>query len=562
MFSMNVILTLSVPLLTAIGYGLYCGYQHRRKINELRKQGVAMPKWNWITGHLLILGKYLDPLPSNAFVQLAMQDLSLEWGETEVFLMDVWPIFPAYYVVYDPQTAVQVSTKLNLPKTSNHLKFMKPIVGGPNIHSMIGSEWKSWRSIFNPGFSANSMTDLMPAVIDSVQVFSDILRENVGSGIIKLDELSTRLTMEVILKVTLDMDSGHQRSEHEISRALKRITAWHSFWDPRVLANPIRPFIQKYYGSVMNRIIQKELHQRFQEIKENNSNEKPLEKSSKRAKSVITLALEAYLADPLFNKNGISTDTLDDHFASYASYQIRLFLFAGNDTTSSSILYVYHMLFKHPEIVTKVKEEHDRIFGTDPSAAADLLKNDPSLLNQCLLTVAVIKETLRMFSPASTNRGGQEGSHLTDRHGNVYPTDYVGASILHQAAHYNPRVWPRVNEFLPERWLVDKDHELYPDPSAWRPFEQGPRNCIGQTLVYNEMRLVLVMTLRTFKIEPAYDEWDVIQRQKEGSLTKWGRWAGVVKDEIKTVHGERAYQTEEAGGHPADGYPCRISLAS
>jgi cytochrome P450 len=162
-----------------------------------------MPKWNWFTGHLLVLGKYLDPLPSNAFVQLAMQDLALEFSETEVFLMDVWPIYPAFWVVYDPQASVQVSTKLNLPKIPLHLKFMYPIVGGPNLHSMTGSEWKAWRTIFNPGFSASSMADLMPAVIDSVQVFCDILREHVGSGIIKLDELSTRLTMEVILKVTL-----------------------------------------------------------------------------------------------------------------------------------------------------------------------------------------------------------------------------------------------------------------------------------------------------------------------------------------------------------------------
>lgn len=29
------------PILTALSYGLYCTYQHRRRINELRKQGVV-----------------------------------------------------------------------------------------------------------------------------------------------------------------------------------------------------------------------------------------------------------------------------------------------------------------------------------------------------------------------------------------------------------------------------------------------------------------------------------------------------------------------------------------
>lgn len=41
----NIIVTLAVPLLTAIGYGLYCGFQHRRKINELRKQGIVRPSY-------------------------------------------------------------------------------------------------------------------------------------------------------------------------------------------------------------------------------------------------------------------------------------------------------------------------------------------------------------------------------------------------------------------------------------------------------------------------------------------------------------------------------------
>ncbi|KAJ5179513.1 hypothetical protein N7492_002723 [Penicillium capsulatum] len=552
----HITVTLGVVAATAIGYGLACGYQHRSKINQLRKQGIAMPKWNWWTGHLLVLQKYTDRLPPDANVQLAMEELALEYGDTEVFLMDFWPVYPPFFIVYDPQAAMQVSTKLVLPKLPLHLKFMLPIVGGPNLHSMNGQEWKTWRSMFNPGFSAARMTDLLPAVIDSVQVFCDILRENVDSGIVHLDDLTTRLTMDIILKVTLDMNSGHQRSEHPIAHALHTITAWHSFWDPRVLMNPLRPFIQKYYGNVMNHCIQAELQQRFAEMIQDKSESKP-----KRAKSVIALALEAYLADPQLSKNVGDPNKLDEHFAKYASYQIRLFLFAGNDTTSSSIVYVYHLLSKYPEVLRQVREEHDRVFGTDPSAASKRLKDEPTLLSQCPLTLAVIKETLRLFPPASTTRGGRSNASLTDRHGNVYPLDYVGANILHPAAHHNPRVWPRVDEFLPERFLVSAGHELYPDPGAWRPFEQGPRSCIGQTLVYNEMQVVLVMTARVFNISPAYDEWDRLNPPTR-LLRRLSQWTGLSKPGPRTVKGERAYQTEKAGTHPADGYPCRVALVA
>lgn len=163
-----------------------------------------MPKeWNWFTGHLLVLQKYVDRLPSDAHVLLAVHELAKDYADTEIFLMDVWPVFPAVYMIYDPDTSVHVSTKYNLPKVHNFHKFMLPITGGPSLLSMNDAEWKKWRSIFNPGFSFGNMADQVPAVVDSVQVFCEILRDKVGTGIFQLDELTTRLTMEVILRVTL-----------------------------------------------------------------------------------------------------------------------------------------------------------------------------------------------------------------------------------------------------------------------------------------------------------------------------------------------------------------------
>lgn len=151
------------------------------------------------------------------------------------------------------------------------------------------------------------------------------------------------------------------------------------------------------------------------------------------------------------------------------------------------------------------------------------------------------------------------GITVTDRHGNAYPMDHVGATILHPAAHCNPQVWPRPEEFLPERFFVDADSELYPNLDAYRPFEQGPRGCIGQTLVYNEIRIVMIMTARTFDIKPAYDEWDVLKEKELSVLGKAKR--SIVGTPVRTMHGDRAYQTEKAGAHPVDGYPCHVSIA-
>lgn len=68
-------------------------------------------------------------------------------------------------------------------------------------------------------------------------------------------------------------------------------------------------------------------------------------------------------------------------------------------------------------------------------------------------------------------------------------------------------------------------------------------SCVGQKLVMQDIKTVLVITLREFDIRTAYDERDATHPS-----------AG-----IKTTWGERAYQVFVGAAHPADGFPCRVS---
>ena len=300
--------------------------------------------------------------------------------------------------------------------------------------------------------------------------------------------------------------------------------------------------------------IREELQKRFQEIKAERNSEVS-KKNPKATKSVITLALESYLDETPGLKSAWE-DVVDERFVKYATSQIRLFLFAGTDTTSSMMVYVYHMLSKHPDWLKRLRKEHDEVFGKDPANASGLLKDTPSLLNNCKLTLAFIKETLRLYAPAGTMRAGLPGMTVTDLRGDEQPIQYAGANVLHQALHVNPRVWPRASDFLPERFLVGPEHELHPDPASYRPFEQGPRNCIGQTLVWNELRIAIILTCRDLDIRDAYDDFDA---HKESQISIWSRLKRIVFGEpIKMLHGDRAYQTDSGGAHPVDGYPCHV----
>lgn len=356
-----------------------------------------------------------------------------------------------------------------------------------------------------------------------------------------------------------DADINYQHSEHLLPNSINTITRWHSFWDPRILLHPLRPFVQWYHGNIIKKYIRNELEQRFSELKAERLSSSPPSLKSNRPNSVIALALEAYVSESKDEKKLLKMPKLDDAFAAMVTNQIRLFLLAGNDTTASTIAFTFHLLSKHPQTRLQLRAEHDAIFGTDVSQAAERLKEQPALLNQCRYTLAVIKEALRIYPPSMTMRQGVSGFSITTLDGISLPTEDILVLTNTWASHQNPRVWARPEEFLPERWLVKPEHELYPPQGAYHPFDIGPRACLGQTLSLNELRIVMILTARSFEVTPAYEEWDTLQIGKEGVWTKVVRW--VAGKEVDRVKGDRAYQMDKAGAHPSEGYPCRVSLA-
>lgn len=285
----------------------------------------------------------------------------------------------------------------------------------------------------------------------------------------------------------------------------------------------------------MNQYLDQEIDKRFEERALAGSGDP-------KSKSVISLAMEKVLS------GSEGTVLSQKAFKEVMKPQLRMFLFAGHDTTSSTLLYCYLLLSRNPEVLAKVRAEHDKVFGSDASTehCVRVISNNPTLLNEIPYTSAVTKEVLRIFPPAGSMRQGRPDLILTDEEGRQFPTDGCQIWTLSLWMHHRSEVFSRPDEFIPERWLANPGDPLYPKKGSWRAFEWGARACIGQTLAQLELRAVLVMTARTFDITPAYDEWDRLHPR-----------AG-----IKTVDGNRVYQAELGGGgaHPVDGFPVRVTL--
>ncbi|KUJ19325.1 putative cytochrome P450, partial [Mollisia scopiformis] len=266
--------------------------------------------------------------------------------------------------------------------------------------------------------------------------------------------------------------------------------------------------------------------------------------SSHASRSVLDLALEDHVGE----RKDKTEKNIDPRFKKWLIIQLRLFFFVGHDSTSPTICYCYYMLSKNDAALEKIRQEHDigrgTVFGTELSQVSRALVEQPQLLNQLPYTIAVIKETLRLFPPASGFRAGNPGVYLEGDSGKRYPTADTRVWVLHSGLHRNPKYWKAPNTFLPERWLVGPEDPLYPMKGAWRAFEHGPRNCLGQAMAMLDLKITLVMTVRLFDFRDAYKEWDKLHPTTR----------------VNKFRGERAYQVGSGGAHPADAFPCFVSL--
>lgn len=123
--------------------------------------------------------------------------------------------------------------------------------------------------------------------------------------------------------------------------------------------------------------------------------------------------------------------------------------------------------------------------------------------------------------------------------------------VVH-ATHRSPSIWgPDADAFKPSRFLPPLVDAI--PPNAFRPFEKGPRNCIGQELTLIEMRIVLALTIREFDLRTAFDELDALR--SDGSI--WATF-GASKSGPQHAYGERMYQVLMATAKPAEGMPARV----
>lgn len=504
-----------------------------------------MPPNNFFLGHLTTVLHVRSRFPKDAYKNYFFGAIATSFDADAAYL-DLWPFSDPLLIVANAEMAEQATsnTTVAFEKPEALRIWLRPIAGGITMFDGSSEVWKPLRAMFNAGFTSNYVWSLVPAIVREVNVYRKILRQ-------RAQEKEMFFMDPVTLRFMIDV-TGNTIMGTELNSQQKASTLADSFFDliknnitdqevnPLQWINAIRIAKVWLCGRRLNKLLGAELDKRFEQIQ---SNKIP---SPGSQNSIMDLILRSYLSEDS-PTGALSVEERYRAFRTDAIHHLRMFLFVGHDSTGSTICYIYYLLAKHPATLAKLRAEHDEVFGKDVSSVGEQILANPRIVNQLSYTQAVIKEAMRLFPAAGCVRDGRPGVELVDKQGRSYPTENCIVFIPHYFIHRSAKYWPYPDEFRPERWLVDPEHELYPRvKGAWRPFEHGPRQCIGQALVMTEIKTLLAMIIREFDIQPAYEEFDRLHPSKG----------------YKTIFGERAYLKDAGAAHPADHLPCRVKLRS
>ena len=324
--------------------------------------------------------------------------LKQKYDLPNMFYLDIWPVGDPFLFVLDPAIAQQVTVDHVTPKHPALGKYLSMLLGPGDMVSSHGEHWKRWRSVFNPGFAGSHLMSLVPGIVDESLIFCEKMGEHAEDGkVFRLEEEATRLTVDIIGKVALDAHLGTQRGEHKLVHAFRSqvaITPTEGLDSPLTPYQPRRRYKMWKNDQIMVNEIGRMLDERFSGAVAAQASDTVSGQKKPRKRAIIDLALDAYRQeDPEGAETG--APKMDARFRRAAITQIRTFIFAGHDTTSSTICYALYELQRHPICHARIRQEYDEVLGSIERAPG-LIKDDPHVLNKLEYTMAVIKETLRL----------------------------------------------------------------------------------------------------------------------------------------------------------------------
>lgn len=373
--------------------------------------------------------------------------------------------FPSFVVLSNPQAIQELFTAdPNYFDIGKGNWTIKPLLGEHSLVLLDGQKHAETRKLLMPPFHGERMKSYGQIIIDTTK--NAIADWEIDKPFI-LREYTQEISLRVIIKAIFGLNRGEK-----YDRLVQLLTSWLDIFNsPLKSAFLVLPWLQKDLGGLTpwSRFI-KEKQSIYailtEEINQRRNNPEML------GEDILSLMLS--VRDE--GGNPMEDREIKD--------ELMTMLFAGHETTASSLAWAFYWIHYHQDVKEKLLAEMNAIEDfSDPNAIAKL----PYLS-------AVISETLRI-NPVVLFTFGRILKKPLEMMGYSFEPGTMLIPCIY-LTHRREDIYPDPESFKPERFL-----ERQYSPYEYLPFGGGNRRCLGYAFALFEMKLVIATILSKVELE-------------------------------------------------------------
>jgi cytochrome P450 len=346
---------------------------------------------------------------------------------------------------------ITVSNAANFSYRNGSMGDLMPLLGD-GLLTIDGEFHRRSRKVMLPAFHRDRIAAAVSTMTEETE--AALARWEPGAQV-DLYDWTRNLALRIAMRALFGLDPDHAGDKidaaHEFEVAL-------GFWgrDPlvQILRGPLTPWARMLTARKrLDSVIYDEIDRRRE--------------TGARGEDLLSLLLDATDEDG----RGLDRRHIRD--------EVMTLLFAGHDTTTATIAFLFYELARAPELLD------------DPSFDLDL----------------AIDETLRLYPPAWI---GPRRAVGTFELGGVRVPGGAPVNYCSWASHRLPDVWGEPDAFRPERFAPGRREQI--PKGAYIPFGGGSRTCIGMRFGQAEVGVIATAILERFRLELPGD-FELVVRQ-------------------------------------------------
>ncbi|KAI5617742.1 cytochrome P450, family 3, subfamily A, polypeptide 65, partial [Silurus asotus] len=346
-------------------------------------------------------------------------------------------------------------------------------------------DWRRIRGVLSPSFTSGRLKEMFGIMKSHSHSLVENLKKTSERGeSADIKEFFGAYSMDVVTSTafSVDIDSLNNPKDPFVSNIKKMLKF--DLFNPLFLLVAlfpiIAPLLEKMNFAFFPTAVTDFFYASLQKIK----SERVAQDHKKRVDFMQLMIDSQKSGDGDLNSRESSKGLNDHEILS----QSMMFIFAGYETSSSTLSFLFYNLASNPETVKKLQKEIDETFPNQAAVDYDTVMNMDYL-------DAALNESLRLYPVAL--RLERVCKKTVEINGLTIPKDSVVLVPIY-ALHRDPEFWTDPETYNPERFTQGNKENI--EQYAYMPFGFGPRNCIGMRFALMAIKLAVVEILQRFDI--------------------------------------------------------------